>query len=45
MRSKFIARLLLGANGPWDYYKLVGTTPADQAFRPISESACPVVKK
>jgi len=33
------------SKGPWDYYKLVGTTPADQAFRPLSESACPLVKK
>jgi branched-chain amino acid transport system substrate-binding protein len=33
------------SKGPWDYYKLVGTTPADQAFRPLSESECPLVKK
>jgi branched-chain amino acid transport system substrate-binding protein len=33
------------SKGPWDYYKLVGTTPGDQAFRPLSESACPLVKK
>jgi branched-chain amino acid transport system substrate-binding protein len=33
------------SKGPWDYYKLVGTTPAEQAFRPLSESACPLVKK
>jgi len=33
------------SKGPWDYYKLVGTTPADQAFRPLSESVCPLVKK
>jgi len=33
------------SRGPWDYYKLVGTTSADQAFRPLSESACPLVKK
>jgi len=33
------------SKGPWDYYKLVGTTPADQAFRPLSESTCPLVKK
>jgi branched-chain amino acid transport system substrate-binding protein len=33
------------SKGPWDYYKLVGTTPADQAFRPLAESACPLVKK
>ena len=33
------------SKGPWDYYKLVGTTPADQAFRPLSESTCPLLKK
>jgi branched-chain amino acid transport system substrate-binding protein len=33
------------SKGPWDYYKLVGTTPAEQAFRPLSESSCPLVKK
>jgi branched-chain amino acid transport system substrate-binding protein len=33
------------SKAPWDYYKLVGTTPADKAFRPLSESACPLVKK
>jgi branched-chain amino acid transport system substrate-binding protein len=33
------------SKGPWDYYKLVGTTPADQAFRPLSESKCPLLKK
>ena len=33
------------SKGPWDYYKLVSTTPGDEAFRPLSESACPLVKK
>ena len=33
------------SKGPWDYYTLVGTTPAEQAFRPLSESVCPLVKK
>ncbi|MBH5367205.1 ABC transporter substrate-binding protein [Bradyrhizobium glycinis] len=33
------------SKGPWDYYKLIGTTAADQAFRPLSESVCPLVKK
>lgn len=33
------------SKGPWDYYKLVGTTPADKAFRPLAESTCPLVKK
>jgi len=30
---------------PWDYFKLISTIPADEAFRPLSESACPLVKK
>lgn len=30
---------------PWDYYKLVQVIPGDQAFRPLSESQCPLVKK
>ena len=28
---------------PWDYYKLVSTIPADQAFRPLNEGGCPLV--
>jgi len=32
------------SKGPWDYYKLVATIPADQAFQPLSESKCPLVK-
>lgn len=30
---------------PWDYYKLVGTIPAEEAFQPVSESVCPLLKK
>ena len=30
---------------PWDYYNIVKTVPGDQAFNPLSESACPLVKK
>lgn len=30
---------------PWDYYKLVATIPAQEAFRPLAESTCPLVKK
>jgi branched-chain amino acid transport system substrate-binding protein len=29
---------------PWDYYKVLATLPADQAFRPLPESECPLVK-
>jgi branched-chain amino acid transport system substrate-binding protein len=28
----------------WDVYKLVATIPADQAFRPLNEGGCPLVK-
>jgi branched-chain amino acid transport system substrate-binding protein len=28
----------------WDLYKVVATTPADQAWRPLSDHACPLVK-
>jgi branched-chain amino acid transport system substrate-binding protein len=28
---------------PWDYYKIIGTIPGDQAFRPMSEGGCPLV--
>jgi branched-chain amino acid transport system substrate-binding protein len=30
---------------PWDYYKLVATIPADEAFIPLDKSVCPMVKK
>jgi branched-chain amino acid transport system substrate-binding protein len=29
----------------WDYYKLVATIPADEAFQPLAQSRCPLVKK
>ena len=32
------------SKGPWDYYELLATTPADQAFRPLAEGGCPLVK-
>jgi branched-chain amino acid transport system substrate-binding protein len=32
------------SKGEWDLYKLIGTTPGDQAFRPLAESKCPLVK-
>ena len=33
------------SKGPWDYYKLRATVPADQAFRPMEQGDCPLVKK
>ncbi|MBP0439934.1 ABC transporter substrate-binding protein [Tianweitania sediminis] len=32
------------SEGPWDYYDVVSTTPAAQAFRPLEEGSCPLVK-
>ncbi|MCA6121305.1 ABC transporter substrate-binding protein [Bradyrhizobium sp. WSM 1704] len=29
----------------WDFYKLREVIPGDQAFRPLKDSACPLVKK
>ena len=29
---------------PWDYYDIVRRIPADEAFSPLSESECPLVK-
>jgi branched-chain amino acid transport system substrate-binding protein len=29
----------------WDLMKIVATIPAEQAFRPLSESECPLIKK
>ena len=28
---------------PWDYYKTLATTPAEQAFRPLKDGGCPLV--
>ena len=31
------------SHGPWDYYKLIATTPAADAFRPLAEGGCKMV--
>jgi len=31
------------SKGPYDYYKIRATIPADQAFRPMAEGGCPLV--
>ena len=33
------------SKGPYDFYTLVATIPAAEAFRPLSESLCPAIKK
>jgi len=32
------------SKGPWDYYNLIATTPADQAARPLDQGKCPFIK-
>jgi branched-chain amino acid transport system substrate-binding protein len=33
------------SKGAWDYYKVRSTIPAEQAFRPMDQGDCPLVKK
>jgi branched-chain amino acid transport system substrate-binding protein len=33
------------SKGAWDLYKLIATVPGDEAFQPLSQSRCPLVKK
>jgi branched-chain amino acid transport system substrate-binding protein len=33
------------SKAPWDYFKVRATIPADEAFRPLSEGGCPLVKR
>jgi branched-chain amino acid transport system substrate-binding protein len=30
---------------PWDYFKILGTIPGDQAFRSLADSGCPLVAR
>ncbi len=32
------------SEGPWDYYETVATIPAEEAFRPLDEGGCSLVK-
>jgi len=32
------------SKGAWDYYKMLQTTPADEAWRPVSEGGCSLVR-
>ena len=33
-----------GSKEPWDYYKAIGTVPGEQAFRPLADGKCPLVR-
>jgi branched-chain amino acid transport system substrate-binding protein len=30
---------------PWDYYKILGSIPAEQAFRSLADGGCPLAKR
>jgi branched-chain amino acid transport system substrate-binding protein len=32
------------STGPWDLYRILATIPGEQAFRPLSEGGCPLVR-
>ena len=32
------------SKGPWDYYKQISVLPAEQAFQPLAETGCSLVK-
>jgi len=32
------------SKAPWDYYKLLQTTPAEEAFRPLADGGCALVR-
>ena len=40
----FQAKTPAESTSPWDGLKLIATTPADDAFRPMSEGNCSLVK-
>ncbi|MGH9694206.1 MAG: ABC transporter substrate-binding protein, partial [Bryobacteraceae bacterium] len=33
------------SKGPWDYFKLIATTPGNEAFTPLDKSTCSLLKK
>jgi branched-chain amino acid transport system substrate-binding protein len=47
MRDMYLFQVKTPAESKYqyDYYKQLATIPAEQAYRPLSESACPLVKK
>jgi branched-chain amino acid transport system substrate-binding protein len=40
----FQAKTPAESRAPWDYLKLIATTPAEQAFRPVADGGCPFIR-
>ena len=32
------------STGAWDYYKLIATVPAEEAFKPLAETGCSLIR-
>ncbi len=47
IRDMYLARIKSPeeSKGPWDYYDIVRTVKGEDAFRPLADSLCPLVKK
>ncbi len=47
MRDFYVVQVKTPAESkaPWDYYKVIGTVPAEEAALPLSRSECKLVKK
>jgi branched-chain amino acid transport system substrate-binding protein len=47
MRDFYVVQVKTPAESkyPWDYYKIIGTVPAEEAALPLSRSECKLVKK
>ena len=47
MRDFYVVQVKTQAESkyPWDYYKVIGTVPAEEAALPLSRSECKLVKK
>ena len=47
IHDMYLARVKTPAEskGPWDYYDIQSTIAAEEAFKPISEGNCPILKK
>lgn len=46
LNDMLLARIKAPAesHGPWDYYRITGIVPGEQAFRKLTDSKCPLRK-
>jgi len=47
VHDMYLAQVKMPAEstGRWDYYKILRTIPGEEAFKPLEQSDCPLVKK